>query len=35
MTGIAAGLGTSPEELMAQNGITNPNLIPSGQPLIY
>ncbi|CAA9438924.1 MAG: hypothetical protein AVDCRST_MAG28-309 [uncultured Rubrobacteraceae bacterium] len=35
LTEIATGLGTSPEELMAQNGITNPNLIPSGQPLIY
>jgi rare lipoprotein A len=34
-TGIATGLGTSPEEQMAQNGITNPNLIPSVQPLIY
>ncbi len=35
LTGIAAGLGTSLEDLMAQNGITNPNLILSGQPLLY
>lgn len=35
LTEIAAGLGTSPEELMAQNGMTDPNLILSGQPLIY
>ncbi len=35
LTGIAAGLGTSPEALMAQNGITNPNLVLSGQPLLY
>ncbi len=35
LTGIAAGLGTSLEDLMAQNGITNPDLILSGQPLLY
>ncbi len=35
LTEIAAGLGTSLENLMAQNGITNPNLILSGQPLLY
>ena len=35
LTGIAAGLGTSLEDLMAQNGITNPDLILSGQSLLY
>lgn len=35
LTGIAAGLGTSPEQLMADNGIADPDFIYGGQPLLY
>jgi peptidoglycan lytic transglycosylase len=35
LSGIATALGTSIDQLMADNGITNPNLIYSGQTLLY
>lgn len=35
LTGIAAQLGTTPDALMAQNGIGDPNVIYPGQPLLY
>jgi peptidoglycan lytic transglycosylase len=35
LTGIAAQLGTTPDALMVQNGIGDPNLIYPGQPLLY
>jgi ABC-2 type transport system ATP-binding protein len=35
LSGIAAHLGVSMEHLMAQNGISNPDLIYSGQTLLY
>ena len=35
LTGIAAQLGTTPDALMVQNGIDDPNLIYPGQPLLY
>ena len=35
LSGIAAALGTSIDQLVADNGITNPNLIYSGQTLLY
>jgi rare lipoprotein A len=35
LSGIAAQLGTSPDYLAMHNGIANPNLIYSGQPLLY
>jgi rare lipoprotein A len=35
LSGIAAELGTSVEDLAAANGITNPNLIYAGQTLYY
>lgn len=35
LSGIAAQLGVSVDHLMAQNGISNPDLIYSGQTLLY
>jgi rare lipoprotein A len=35
LAGIAAQLGVSVDHLMAQNGISNPDLIYSGQTLLY
>jgi LysM repeat protein len=35
LAGIAAHLGVSMDHLMAQNGISNPDLIYSGQTLLY
>lgn len=35
LTGIAAELGTSMEQLMAHNNITDPNFISTGQALLY
>jgi len=35
LSGIAAQLGTSIDQLATHNGITNPNLIYSGQTLFY
>ena len=35
LTGIAAQLGISIDDLLEQNGITDPNLIYAGQPLYY
>jgi ABC-type polysaccharide/polyol phosphate transport system ATPase subunit/LysM repeat protein len=35
LAGIAAQLGVSVDHLMAQNGISNPDLIYSGQALLY
>jgi ABC-type polysaccharide/polyol phosphate transport system ATPase subunit/LysM repeat protein len=35
LAGIAAHLGVSVDHLMAQNGISNPDLIYSGQTLLY
>jgi len=35
MTGIAAELGTSVDDLMAANGLTNPDYVYAGQTLVY
>jgi LysM repeat protein len=35
LSSIAAQLGVSVDHLMAQNGISNPDLIFSGQTLLY
>lgn len=35
LTGIAAELGTSVDDLMAANGLTNPDYVYAGQTLVY
>jgi rare lipoprotein A len=35
LTGIAAELGTSVDDLMAANGLTDPNYVYAGQTLVY
>ena len=35
LTGIAADLGTSVDQLMIDNGLTDPNVVYAGQTLVY
>lgn len=35
LTGVAGEIGTSVDDLMAANGLTDPDLVYAGQTLVY